>query len=81
MTLTELSDGYREAAVRLGVGIAEARERLEAGDDTAFLDIRLMTQMRADMRKLRRVTRDYYTKSRDPEFTMCHITIVRPDYG
>lgn len=79
-TLIELSEAYREAAKRLTVGIVEARERLAEGDELAALDIRLMNQMRKEMRELRAVTRDYYTKSRDPKFTMVHLKMgVRED--
>lgn len=72
--MAEISEGYQEAAVRLSVGIAEAKERLKNGDESAGMELRQLKQALSEVRTLRRLTRDYYTRSRDPVFSMTWIS-------
>lgn len=72
--LEELAEDYREAAVRLRLGLEEAKARLAGltGPERRELEerIRMMRQMLQEMRDLRQVTGGYYTRSRDGRYTV-----------
>lgn len=78
-TLAELSGQYREAAVRLRLAI-EDREGLAArGDSVAARELTLLRQMLTEMRDLRRLTENYYSRPRSRLYTTAGLTAPRRD--
>lgn len=85
MTLRELSETYMETAAAVRVAYEDAWEQAESGPPEgrarAREDCRMLRQMLAEARALRRVTRDYYDRPRDPAYTLRHIAMVNRDDG
>ena len=81
--LAELARDYREAAVRLRLGLEVAREGLPAlsGPERAALEgeIRLFRQMLREVRDLRQLCEGYYTGRRDGRYTTAGLKAPRRD--
>lgn len=85
MTLKELSETYMETAALVRVAYEDARAQAGKGPPEerarAKEDCRMLRQMLLEARALRRVTRDYYDRPRDPEYTMTQIMVVNVHDG
>ena len=71
-TLSELSNDYMDAAIRLRAALDEVRAAMEDdGADRRALEgrARLLEGMLREMRELRRLTQGYYTRPRDGTYT------------
>lgn len=83
--MRELSETYMETAAAVRVAYEDARERAVSGPPEgrarAREDCRMLRQMLAEARALRRVTRDYYDRPRDQIYTMQNITVVNSHDG
>lgn len=79
--LKELADGYRDAAIRLRLGIEDAKAKLEKVEieDRADLErkIAMMQQMLRDTRDLRQVCEGYYVAGRDRTYTTAGLRAPR----
>ena len=74
-TLSELSNDYMDAAIRLRAALDEVRAAMEdEGADWRALEqrARLLEGMLREMRELRRLTEGYYTRPRDGGYTAAH---------
>ena len=81
-TLSELSNDYMDAAIRLGAYMDEVRAAMEdEGADRRALEqrARLLEGMLREMRELRRLTEGYYTRPRDGTYTAAHWYAPRRD--
>ena len=81
-TLSELSNDYMDAAVRLRAALDEVRAAMEdEGADRRALEgrARLLEGMLREMRELRRLTQGYYTRPRDGTYTAAHWYAPRRD--
>lgn len=79
--LRELSGGYREAAVRLRLGLEAAQQQLEVLDGAErralAREINLLRQMLREMRDLRELAEGYYTRPRSRKYTTAGLTAPR----
>ena len=79
--LWELSGQYRDAAIRLRVGLDAARRRLEQADGVERYQISreivLLQQMLTEMRDLRRLAEEYYTRPRNWKYTTVGLVAPR----
>ena len=79
--LQELSGQYREAAARLGVGLEAAKQRLESQEGTerqvTNREILMLRQMLREMRELRQLAEEYYTRPRSGKYTTADLTAPR----
>lgn len=84
MTLRELSETYMDTAAVVRIAYEDARERAVAGPPEgrtrAREDCKLLRQMLLEARALRRVTRDYYDRPRDPKYTMGGLVVINNDW-
>ena len=82
-TLRELSGGYREAAVRLRLGLEAAERQLEHLDGAErramAREIHLLRQMLREMRDLRQLAEGYYTRPRSRKYTTAGLVAPRVD--
>ena len=81
-SLSELAEGYMDAAVRLRAALDEVRAAMEnQGADRRALGqrARLLEGMLREMRDLRRLTEGYYTRPRDGTYTAAHWYAPRRD--
>lgn len=72
MTLKEISEGYRSAAVLVRFQINEVKEQMSAGHgDEAVLRERTknLRYILRELNELRYLTEHYYTSPRDPKYT------------
>lgn len=81
--LAELAGDYRDAALKLRMGLEDAKARLDGLDapERAKLEgeMRVMRQMLREMRDLRRLCGGYYTGTRDGRYTTAFLTAPRFD--
>ncbi len=79
--LWELSGQYRDAAIRLRVGLDAARRRLEQAEGVdrhqISREIALLQQMLTEMRDLRRLAEEYYTRPRNWKYTTVGLVAPR----
>lgn len=79
--LRELSGQYREAAVRLRMGLEAAEQQLELLDGAErramAREIYLLRQMLREMRDLRQLAEGYYTRPRSEKYTTAGLTAPR----
>ncbi len=79
--LRELSGQYREAAARLRLGLEAAKRRREELDGAerraADREILLLQQMLREMRELRQLAEEYYTRPRSGKYTTADLTAPR----
>lgn len=81
-TLSELSNDYMDAAIRLRAALDEVRAAMEdEGADRRALEgrARLLEGMLREMRELRRLTEGYYTRPRDGTYTAAFWQAPRRD--
>lgn len=73
MTLKELSEGYRIAAVLVRVQLDETLDQIKASDETnkTKLDYKckILRQILKDMRDMRELTANYYTVARNRDLS------------
>lgn len=77
--LAELSEAYREAAVRLRLAMEDRQVRAAAGDTVARREGALLRQMLGEMRELRYLAESYYTKPRSRTYTTAGLVAPRVD--
>ena len=79
--LQELSGQYREAAARLRLGLEAAKQRLESQEGTerqvTNREILMLRQMLREMRELRQLAEEYYTRPRSGKYTTADLTAPR----
>ena len=79
--LQELSGQYREAAVRLRLGLEAAKQRLESQEGTerqvTNREILMLRQMLREMRELWQLAEEYYTRPRSGKYTTADLTAPR----
>lgn len=72
-SLSEISDGYREAAALIRMRLDEIREQMQASEglERRALEQRALALKTAlqEMRDLRDLTRTYYTRPRNGSYT------------
>ena len=77
--LTECAAGYRDAAVRLRLAIADRQQRARQGDREAQRQVALLRQMLQQMRDLRELAEGYYTRPRSGAYTTAGLKAPRRD--
>lgn len=81
--LSELSGQYREAAVQLRLGLEAAQQRMEhlegAERCVAARNVVMLRQMLAEMRDLRQLAENYYTRPRNRLYTTAGLVAPRTD--
>ena len=75
--LQELSGQYREAAARLRLGLEAAKQRLESQEGTERQVTNREILMLREMRELRQLAEEYYTRPRNGKYTTADLTAPR----
>ena len=81
--LSELTPQYREAAVRLRMGLEHAQRQMDQMEGAqrcaAARKVVMLRQMLAEMRDLRRLTESYYSRPRNRLYTTAGLIASRRD--